>query len=715
LPSFVAQGEELPGEATAATVGDVIEVECNPTVYGTESKVKITANQLFSRCKGNLTWYVPNPFTETKGKPGVTLTLDPDGNATVALLAGPGCAAGESLISAHMEEEPFETFTTSFTVLPPITTPPGVFALPGTQVEDATSSGVATIVQAEFPGGSEKEVHIGSEELFHRCRIAPHVRWIRMNGTVEQGNGEEESRSDVQKVRLDNDGNAFVIAIGDGSCSPGTSLIEADLESKPFTTLTTTFTILPPQPTAEPAFTIEKLQRISGGSGGFTKATLTGSLGQNVEYEILVKNTAAVPETLSDFSDPHCDAGTIAGGPGASALPPAAATTYTCAHVLKEAGRYSNEATVTATTVGGIPLTQSSNQVLVEVPQEPGFVVEKQQQIAGSVTGFTAAPVTGAVGQTVDYQIRVTNTGNVPLKLSGFSDPHCDPGTIAGGPGEAPLAVGASTTYTCSHVLTTAGNYVNEASVLGSPPGEPSIPHSSNRVEVLVPEPPKVMFTIEKLQRIAGGAAFTTAPLLNGKVGQTLDYEMIVRNTGEVSLVFSSFSDPQCDKGTLAGGSGGAAVAPGSSTTYTCSRLMPTTAVYRNEATVTGTALGEPPVTKTSNQVEAQAAAGGVKPCKSVQPPFHGPTGPKSATFTVQVGSAGIEQITFLLDGRALKTLKRSQARGGKFAIRIDARRLSYGAHKLTIKTRPIKEVCGSEPRSSVFIHPKPSPPVFTG
>src|SRR5690348_2371448 len=47
LPSFVAQGEF----ATSATVADVIEVECNPFVYGTGATVTITAAQLSSRCQ----------------------------------------------------------------------------------------------------------------------------------------------------------------------------------------------------------------------------------------------------------------------------------------------------------------------------------------------------------------------------------------------------------------------------------------------------------------------------------------------------------------------------------------------------------------------------------------------------------------------------------------------------------------------------------------
>jgi hypothetical protein len=476
LPSFVAQGEG----ALSATVADVIEVECNPTVYGTGSTIKITASQLFTRCRERLTWIVPNPYSATPGR-GVTLTLDADGNATVAVLGGPECSAGESLITAHMEETPFESFTTSFTVLPPSTTTPGVFALPATQVEDASSSGVATIVQAEFSDGSEKRVHIASEELFARCRQPPHLHWILMDGSEP-----EERGSEVNGVELDNDGNAFVIAVGDSSCAPGSSLIEADLESKPFTTYTTNFAIEPPQPTGEPDFTIEKQQQIRGSGGGFTTAPLTGAIGQTVEYEIKVANTADVAETLSGFTDAHCDPGTIAGGPGASPLSPGQSTTYTCSHLLSTVGAYTNEATVTASSVGGTPLTQTSNQVVVEVAAAPGFTIEKRQEVAGSGSGFTTSPVSATVGQTVDYQIVVTNTGNVALTFSSFTDPRCDEGTIAGGPGKVPVAPGSSTTFTCSHVLTAAGTYINEASVTGTPPGGTAITHPSNAVEATV-------------------------------------------------------------------------------------------------------------------------------------------------------------------------------------------------------------------------------------
>ena len=61
----------------------------------------------------------------------------------------------------------------------------------------------------------------------------------------------------------------------------------------------------------------------------------------------------------------------------------------------------------------------------------------------GASGEFTASPLTGKVGQTVDYEIVVKNTGNVPLTLSNFSydrahveaaitsDPDCDSGTVS--------------------------------------------------------------------------------------------------------------------------------------------------------------------------------------------------------------------------------------------------------------------------------------------
>jgi len=242
LPSFVAQGEF----ENQATVGDVIEVECNPFVYGTGSKVTVTASQLYSRCNGDITWYSVADGDESPDVPSgrsVELTLDADGNATVALIAGPECQAGESLVSLHMDEGEYNSYTTSFTVLPPNDTALGVTALPSHQVEDSATSTVGTIIEAEFPGQAEKYVRVGSEELYRRCGVGVKLAWITENREYEIG------PELTDRLQLDNNGNGFVIAFGYESCTPGSSLIEADLEEKPFTTVTANFLVESPKPT----------------------------------------------------------------------------------------------------------------------------------------------------------------------------------------------------------------------------------------------------------------------------------------------------------------------------------------------------------------------------------------------------------------------------------------------------------------------------------
>jgi len=612
LPSFVQQGENVGqqgenvgGVNTSAMVADVIEVECNPELYKTGQKIVISASQLNSLCAKSLKWWVESPFEGPKSGGKIEVSLDADGNATVAVIGGPGCQTGESFITADETEGPFESFTTTFNSLPPADTPTGVSVLtaspaepgaPAEQVLNATDGNFLAIVEVEDNTAGENLVHIQSTELFSRCKFAPKLTWIKQNGTESAG-------PEVTEVKLDNNGNGFVLIAGHESCRAGSSLIEADLEESPFTSWQTRFNLLPPQPTAEPAFTIEKLQEIKGSGAGFTTSPLTGEIGQTVDYEIVVKNTASVAETFSAFTDANCDPGTIAGGPGSSPVASGEPTTYTCDHVLTKVGAYTNEATVTASTVGGTPITHTSNQVVVEVPSKPAFTIVKLQEINSGGLGFTTAQLTGAIGQTVNYRIVVENTGNVPLTFSGFTDANCDSGTIAGGPGSTPVVPGESTTYTCDHVLTKVGMYTNEATVTGTPEGEPSITltHTSNQVVVEVP--PRPAFTIVKLQEInSSSLGFTTAQL-TGSIGQAVNYEIIVTNTGNVALTFSGFTDANCDPGTIAGGPGSSSVAPGEPTTYTCDHVLKAEGIYTNDATVTGAPEGEAPITHESNQV----------------------------------------------------------------------------------------------------------------
>jgi hypothetical protein len=357
----------------------------------------------------------------------------------------------------------------------------------------------------------------------------------------------------------------------------------------------------------------------------------------------------------------------------------------------------------------------------VNCPAAPGFKIEKLQRITG---GFTTNTLVGMVGQTVDYRMILTNTGNEPLTFGELLDTQCDEGTITGGPGSSPLPPLASSTFECSHVLgpndQTAGLYANIATITGNPPdgGGPPITEESNRVVVTVPPP--TGFTIEKLQRIAGsGGSFTTSTL-TGQVGQTVEYEIVVKNTGAVALTLSGLTDSRCDPGTITGGPSGGILAAGASTSYLCSHLLNSgdkaAGSYSNTATLTGTPPeGQgPPISNSSNTVVVDvpssgnsgngsssgsppssgvltsvvnASKSGVLPfIASAVPRLKAPQGCVRNNFKAYVKSAGVESVTFYLDGHKLKTLTAKNSRKGLLTIEINPAKLKVGPHKLLAK-----------------------------
>src|SRR5439155_17928750 len=109
---------------------------------------------------------------------------------------------------------------------------------------------------------------------------------------------------------------------------------------------------------AEPAFSIEKLQRIENESN-YTTNELGAVVGQTVEYKIVVKNTGNTSIKFSELSDAKCEgispSGEVEVGSGGEQV-------YTCSHVLLSAGKYGNTATIT-----GAEETKTSNEVVVEV------------------------------------------------------------------------------------------------------------------------------------------------------------------------------------------------------------------------------------------------------------------------------------------------------------------------------------------------------------
>jgi hypothetical protein len=132
-------------------------------------------------------------------------------------------------------------------------------------------------------------------------------------------------------------------------------------------------------------------------------------------------------------------------------------------------------------------------------------------------------------------------------------------------------------------------------------------------------------FYVSKIQSVKGsGAGFTNGPLV-AVVGDTMEYDITLHNTGENRMVVDQFVDERCDAGTLRGGPGTNYVQPGHVSTYKCTHKVTTAdqeaGVIENSATITGKRNAEEPKnikTITSNTVVVNVPPGPVKPTFTV-------------------------------------------------------------------------------------------------
>lgn len=258
LPGLQRQGEGFQ----VGEVGDVIQIECNPSVFPGGTVVGIEDAQLYDRCAntgldGTIHWAT---LIDPEGEgPSAVAVLDGDGNATVDLVAGPNCAVGGTVVSANTYvgdgNTVVESFSAAFAVETATPTTEGVTVEPSSQVEDEATSSASTLIEAEFPGSTEAKVRVAAPELSDRCEEGGSL-FLRPNGELVGGTDElvggenKVEPTGDEAITTDNDGNAFVIAIGFGSCKPGKSYFQVDEEDSPFTTEEVPFTILAPEPTA---------------------------------------------------------------------------------------------------------------------------------------------------------------------------------------------------------------------------------------------------------------------------------------------------------------------------------------------------------------------------------------------------------------------------------------------------------------------------------
>ncbi|MCP4305877.1 MAG: DUF11 domain-containing protein [bacterium] len=313
------------------------------------------------------------------------------------------------------------------------------------------------------------------------------------------------------------------------------------------------------------------------------------SLGDTLTYEMVVQNSGDV--TLSNIAvdDP------LTGGPVACPLPTLApgasmtcTTTYAVLQTDIDAGSISNTATVTADEPGGNPLTDTDDE-LIGPPQNPSIVLLKTLLDNADDDGSGDL----SVGDTLTYQFAATNDGDVTLGLVTITDPKpglsplsCAP--VAG----SSLATGDTMTCTASYAVTQSdvddGVIDNTGSVAaerpGGDPGDPGDDVSDDDDHsVVIPAEPAIDLT----KTMSGNADDDGSGDVS--VGDTLSYEFVVQNVGNVTLTTVAVADPlvgtvSCPVATLA---------PGASTTCTAAHVVDLAdadaGFVINTATATGT------------------------------------------------------------------------------------------------------------------------------
>jgi hypothetical protein len=242
------------------------------------------------------------------------------------------------------------------------------------------------------------------------------------------------------------------------------------------------------------------------------------------------------------------------------------------------------------------------------------YTIEKRQHIEKGGEGLVTTPISGEVGQTIEYQITVTNTGSERILFTGFSDPVCDPNTIKGAL-EGPLAPGGFARYTCTHKITEAdqhaGSVLNTAVVTGTPQnGGPPETKTTNTVETRIPSG-----SIE----LPGGSG-GTGKEEEKKTETPTNTTTTTTPTGEVGVLGSKGSNP---------GSG------------------------------------------TSAETASVPAISGR------------PRGCVRSNFTVSISSKGVRTVTFYVDSHRLRTLTHRNARHGKLAIHVKIATLAIGVHRI--------------------------------
>ena len=314
-------------------------------------------------------------------------------------------------------------------------------------------------------------------------------------------------------------------------------------------------------------------------------ADVTGpvSLGDVINYTITVTNAGNV--TVDDITvedaltgntgDNALVIGTLEPGQSRSV---SAAYTVTEADILR--GSVANTATASGSDTEGDPTEGEDDVDIPTEDKDSSISVVKTGTIAGTNEDGTAKTV-AALGDTIDYTITVTNTGNVTENNIVVEDAMLGRTWTV-----ATLAPGESETFTASYVVTAediaAGSVVNTATAEGTDPegdrpegeGESTVPTEQEEPSLAVVKTSDAQGSVD--------------------VGDVINYTITVINNGNVVVNNITVVDE------LVGWTGAAAqtietLAPGQSQSFTAAYTVTEADIINGSVANTATAQGDDP------------------------------------------------------------------------------------------------------------------------
>jgi large repetitive protein len=314
-----------------------------------------------------------------------------------------------------------------------------------------------------------------------------------------------------------------------------------------------------------------------------TSPTSFAATGVTLRYEYVLANTGNVTlnavSVADNLTSVTCPATTIA--PGATLI---CTSTYLTTQANVNFGAVTNTATATSTAAGsaGTPVQSNDDSVTVRATQSPAITMVKS---------ITAGSPYSAANQAVNYSYVVTNSGNIsltaPISVADNRIPTVScPSLPVGGliPGDAITCTGI---YNVTQADLDTGSVTNTASASLTQPVNPANPGDPTSVLVTsAPDSETATATqtpsLSLDKRIKAGSAVSYTA-----VGDTVTFEYVVRNTGNVTTTATvTIADDKIPGSLVCAPTG---LLPGA--TAICEQTWVADQAAMNAGTITNTAI----------------------------------------------------------------------------------------------------------------------------